>query len=177
VQALTSEAYRQTMKKEAVLSKMDASGLLKDMMKQGFFIRAARIENTKHFQPEVTKAWSDEAFYGWVYQGSQLTTIVGAVLLLVVSFCFVMYPLWPASMKGLVWYAFMALAGFIGFLVALSIIRLILFSVSMFSHPPGIWLFPNLFEDVGFFASFVPLWGWHRVASSKQQTNETDKEK
>ncbi|KAJ2561930.1 Translocation protein S62 [Coemansia sp. RSA 1836] len=30
----------------------------------------------------------------------------------------------------------------------------------MAAAPQGLWIFPNLFEDVGFFESFVPLYGW-----------------
>lgn len=35
-----------------------------------------------------------------------------------------------------------------------------LFVVTVFAVPPGLWLFPNLFEDVGVIDSFKPLWGW-----------------
>jgi translocation protein SEC62 len=55
--------------------------------------------------------------------------------------------------------------GFIGFLIVLAIIRLIVFAITVFTHKPGIWLFPNLFEDVGFFESFVPVWAWHKPSS------------
>ncbi|KAJ2101225.1 Translocation protein S62 [Coemansia sp. RSA 922] len=30
----------------------------------------------------------------------------------------------------------------------------------MVTAPQGLWIFPNLFEDVGFFESFVPLYAW-----------------
>ena len=55
--------------------------------------------------------------------------------------------------------------GLLGLFFAMSIFRLILFCVTVFAAPPGLWLFPNLFEDVGFFDSFKPLWGWQEVSS------------
>jgi len=45
----------------------------------------------------------------------------------------------------------------------------------MFAVPPGIWLFPNLFEDVGFFESFVPLWAWQKVPKGKKKLAITEK--
>lgn len=53
--------------------------------------------------------------------------------------------------------------GLLGLFFAMSIFRLILFCVTVFVVPPGLWLYPNLFEDVGFFDSFKPLWGWQEV--------------
>merc|ERR1712000_299363 len=50
--------------------------------------------------------------------------------------------------------------GLIGLFFVMAIFRLILFAITMFAVPPGLWLYPNLFEDVGFFDSFRPLWGW-----------------
>lgn len=36
--------------------------------------------------------------------------------------------------------------------------------MTVFTVPPGLWLYPNLFEDVGFFDSFRPVWGWQEVS-------------
>jgi hypothetical protein len=54
--------------------------------------------------------------------------------------------------------------GLIGLFFVMAIFRLILFGITMFAVPPGLWLYPNLFEDVGFFDSFRPLWGWQEVS-------------
>jgi translocation protein SEC62 len=54
-------------------------------------------------------------------------------------------------------------------IAVIAVVRLILFVITMFAVPPGIWLFPNLFEDVGFFESFVPLWGWQKVPKGKKK--------
>lgn len=59
-----------------------------------------------------------------------------------------------------VWYLSMASIGLIGLFFAMAIFRLILFGITMFVTPPGLWLYPNLFEDVGFMDSFRPVWGW-----------------
>lgn len=61
--------------------------------------------------------------------------------------------------KG-VYYLSIAAAGFLVFIIALAILRVIIFSlvwVSTFGKH-HLWIFPNLTEDVGFLASFWPLW-------------------
>ena len=76
----------------------------------------------------------------------------------------VMFPLWPVTLRIGVWYLSMAFLGLIGLFFAMAIFRLILFCVTVFAVPPGLWLYPNLFEDVGFFDSFRPVWGWQEVS-------------
>ena len=76
----------------------------------------------------------------------------------------VMFPLWPVKLRIGVWYLSMGLIGLIGLFFAMAVIRLILFCVTVFTVPPGLWLYPNLFEDVGFFDSFKPVWGWQEVS-------------
>ncbi|KAF9326081.1 Translocation protein S62 [Podila minutissima] len=46
-------------------------------------------------------------------------------------------------------------------LMAGLLLLIVLAGVMFPLWPPGIWIFPNLFEDVGFVDSFIPLWGWH----------------
>lgn len=62
------------------------------------------------------------------------------------------------------WYLSMGFLGLIGLFFAMALFRLGLFCVTVFTVPPGLWLYPNLFEDVGFFDSFRPVWGWQEVS-------------
>lgn len=78
----------------------------------------------------------------------------------------VMFPLWPVTLRIGVWYLSMCFLGLIGLFFAMAIFRLILFCATIFTVPPGLWLYPNLFEDVGFFDSFRPVWGWQEVSAS-----------
>lgn len=80
-------------------------------------------------------------------------------------FAVVLFPLWPMVMRQGVWYLSVGLMILLGLFFAMAIFRLILFCVTVFVVPPGLWLFPNLFEDVGVIDSFKPLWGWQEVCS------------
>lgn len=85
---------------------------------------------------------------------------------LVVIMAVVMFPLWPVKLRIGVWYLSMGMLGLIGLFFGMAIFRAILFAVTYFAVPPGLWLYPNLFEDVGFFDSFRPVWGWQEVSPS-----------
>ncbi len=94
---------------------------------------------------------------------------VYAALAILAVFAIVMFPLWPVKMRLGVWYLSMGMLGLIGLFFAMSIFRLILFAITMFAVPPGLWLYPNLFEDVGFFDSFKPVWGWQEEKGKKSK--------
>jgi translocation protein SEC62 len=103
--------------------------------------------------------------YVWLYEGPQWKQKAMAAGALVAIMAVVMFPLWPIMLRQGVWYLSVGMMGLLGLFFAMSIFRLILFCVTVFVIPPGLWLFPNLFEDVGFFDSFKPVWGWQEVLS------------
>lgn len=53
----------------------------------------------------------------------------------------------------------MGILGLIGLLFFAAIFRLILFVATVFTVPPGLWLYPNLLDDVGLLNIFRPVWG------------------
>lgn len=57
-------------------------------------------------------------------------------------------------------YLSIAAAGFLIFIIVLAILRLVFFSLLwlLTTGKLHFWLFPNLTEDVGFFASFWPIY-------------------
>lgn len=107
---------------------------------------------------------NDDLHYVWLYEGPQWRTKLYAVGALILIMTIVMFPLWPVKLRIGVWYLSMGFLGLIALFFAMAIIRLILFCVTVFTVPPGLWLYPNLFEDVGFFDSFRPVWGWQEVS-------------
>ncbi|RKP21383.1 translocation protein Sec62, partial [Rozella allomycis CSF55] len=162
VEALCSPLYLQKCKKGVpITNEKKALEVLSNLLEEGFYVKCKRSGNTRYFEPDVSREFTKEGFYTWVYEGSQWMTILGGVLLLLLAMTFVMFPLWPYTVRNGVWYLGMLAVGFIVFIMFLGVVRLILFVITFFALPPGIWLFPNLFEDVGFFESFVPLYEWH----------------
>lgn len=103
--------------------------------------------------------------YVWLYDGPQWKQKAMAAAVVAGIFAVVLFPLWPIMLRQGVWYLSVGMMGLLGLFFAMSIFRLILFCITVFAAPPGLWLFPNLFEDVGFFDSFKPLWGWQEVSS------------
>lgn len=94
-------------------------------------------------------------YYAWFYEGSQWTTYAGGLLMVVIMLAGVMFPLWPPVMRLGVWYLSIAALGFIGLFFGIAIVRLILYIITIVVASPGIWIFPNLFADVGFVRSLI----------------------
>lgn len=172
IKVLLSEQYKKRKSCFPVTCKEDAEELLQKMLDCGLFIRSISVNGTKFLQPDLSRKWSEEALYAWVLESSQFWTLLGAFGLLLASFGIVMYPLWPASMRNMTWYLMMLLVAFLVFLIVISIIRLIVFGLTYFMMSPGIWIFPNLYEDVSFIDSFIPLWNWNKIESNESKKHD-----
>ena len=122
-----------------------------------------RVKGLWHVKIEQQQDVTDDLHYVWLFEGSQWRQKLYAGGALVIIMAIVMFPLWPVKVRIGVWYLSMGMLGLIGLFFAMAIFRLILFCATVFTVPPGLWLYPNLFEDVGFFDSFRPVWGWQEV--------------
>ncbi|ERS96793.1 translocation protein SEC62 [Sporothrix schenckii 1099-18] len=115
----------------------------------------------------------DDMYYVWLYEGSQVMRKVYAGLALLAIFAVVLYPLWPLRMRQGVYYLSWGFLGLLGLFFLMAIFRVILFCVTYFVLPPGLWLYPNLWEDVSFMDSFRPVWAWHDPnPKKKKKTNK-----
>ncbi|MCJ1245718.1 Translocation protein S62 [Trapelia coarctata] len=111
---------------------------------------------------------AEDLHYVWLWEGPQWRMKLYAVGALALIMTVIMFPLWPVKLRIGVWYLSMGMLGLIGLFFAMAIVRLILFCITVFAVPPGLWLYPNLFEDVGFFDSFRPVWGWQEEKKKKK---------
>lgn len=98
-------------------------------------------------------------YYAWLYDGSQLLLQLSGFGMILLMLAGVMFPLWPASMRVGVWYLSIGVLGLLGAFFGLAVVRLIFWCISLVILRPGVWIFPNLFEDVGFVSS-VAQDGW-----------------
>lgn len=124
-----------------------------------------RVKGLWNVKIEPQQDIEEDLHYIWLYEGPQWKQKLYAAGALAAIMAVVMFPLWPIKLRLGVWYLSMGVLGLIGLFTLMSIFRLILFCITYFAVPPGLWLYPNLFEDVGFFDSFKPLWGWQEVGS------------
>ncbi|THW74171.1 translocation protein [Aureobasidium pullulans] len=193
IRALESPAYEKARAKNPLLppvtDRASAENTFKLLPLSLLALRVSKIEAPAEQQKKkrVKGLWNvkveqqqearDEFHYVWLYEGPQWKTklYAGGALALILAIVF--FPVWPYKMRIGVWYLSMACLGLLGLFFAMAIFRLILFLVTMFTVPPGLWLYPNLFEDVGFFDSFRPVWGWQETADDKKLKKDQKKAK
>ncbi|KAI9778965.1 MAG: Translocation protein S62 [Geoglossum umbratile] len=169
LRALQSPAYATASAKTPALlppvkDRETAENVFKLLPLSLLALRVSKIdphEGHNHAPPKKTKRtkglWTvkieqqqevrDDLHFVWIYEGPQTKQKLYAGGALLIIMAIVMFPLWPIKMRLGVWYLSMAMLGLIGLFFAMSIFRLILFCVTMFAVPPGLWLYPNLFED------------------------------
>ncbi|POS83596.1 hypothetical protein EPUL_003946 [Erysiphe pulchra] len=182
--ALESPAYKQAQKKNPLLPEItDRSSLentfkllplsflalqvskvdpCEDSCNSSGSAKTKRIKGLWTVEIEQQQDCREDLHFVWLYEGPQLKQKLYATGAIASVFIIVMFPLWPVKLRLGVWYLSMGMLVLIGLFFAMAIFRLILFVITMFAVPPGLWLYPNLFEDVGFFDSFRPVWGWQK---------------
>ncbi|KAM9903108.1 hypothetical protein OXX79_003558 [Metschnikowia pulcherrima] len=126
----------------------------------------------------IGKATLDaDAYYAWTYQKPNPYIVLYGFLMLAAVFAVILFPLWPRFMRVGVWYLSMGCLGLLGLFFAMAIVRLIIFVVTFLALPNAFWLYPNLFEDCGFFESFQPLYAWSGTSTKKSKKKKAAKEK
>ena len=125
---------------------------------------AKRTKGLWHVRIEQQQDTNPDLHYAWIYEGPQWRTKAYAGGALAVVLACVMHPLWPMTLRLGVWYLTMGMGALVALFFVMAFFRIILFLATVFTVPPGLWLYPNLFEDVGFFDSFRPVWGWQEVS-------------
>lgn len=112
--------------------------------------------------------------YIWAEDETSSLSIFVGLCIVGIGMLLVMFQIWPVWLRRTASYSKYPIAGFLLLLLFLAVVRLVVFCVTYFSHPPGLWIFPNLFSDCGFFESFVPVYSWASSDSQKKKVEKTD---
>ncbi|GAA5898766.1 hypothetical protein JCM8208_005390 [Rhodotorula glutinis] len=165
IKALRSPAYTKLGTKVPQVDSDDAATqLLHSLIPHTFFLRIQRgpsiSSGVKAVQIVPQQLFAPDEHYVWLVDPNPIRQLALAVAMVAVVLAGVMFPLWPVNMRIGVWYLSVGVLGLIAAFFGLAIVRLVLWLVTKVVARPGIWLFPNLFADVGFVDSFIPTWGW-----------------
>jgi len=175
IKALLSPAYAKKKNVPKVTSEEEATATLASILPYSFYARVRRGDpsgsssSPKQLQVEQIQMFKPEEYYAWFYEGSQLTTYLGGIAMVAVMLAAVMFPLWPPIMRLGVWYLSIGVLGLIGLFIAIAIVRLIFYIITLLVASPGIWIFPKLFADVGVIESFIPFWEWDLPKEKKKK--------
>ncbi|GAA5989440.1 hypothetical protein JCM10908_000475 [Rhodotorula pacifica] len=169
IKALRSPAYAKlkgvpAIDPSAAAGDEPARELLHSMIPHTFFLRIQRgptiSSGVKAVQIVPQQLFAPEEYYVWLVDPNPIRQLLLAIGMVVVVLAGVMFPLWPIKMRIGVWYLSVGVLGLVAAFFGLAIVRLIVWLITKVVARPGIWIFPNLFADVGFVDSFIPLWGW-----------------
>ncbi|KAI4694152.1 uncharacterized protein J4E84_002734 [Alternaria hordeiaustralica] len=197
IRALQSPAYQKARAKNPllpeVIDRASAENCFKLLPLSLLALRVTKVDDHahdghNHAKPKRVKGlWTvkieqhqdanDDNYYIWLYEGSQWKQKLYAVGALLLVITIVLFPLWPLFLRQGVWYLSMGMLGLIGLFFAMAIVRLIIFIITVFTIPPGFWLYPNLFEDVGFFDSFRPVYAWQETPEDIKAKKAAKKER
>ena len=155
--------------------------VMESLIENGFFFKVNKQSGRALAIDTKNQQFTEDGYYIWQWtpRSARLKQQLLSYALVVGVLAVVMFPLWPNFMRVGVWYLSMAGIGFVSLLFIIALLRVLLFGLTAISPGtrPGLWLFPNLFADVGFLDSFVPIWGWHGVDYEKQHIEKYRKQR
>ncbi|KAK9888338.1 hypothetical protein WA026_000593 [Henosepilachna vigintioctopunctata] len=189
-----SEQELKARKKEKKKEIVDSSDVKKDKEKEKVTdAESSVVEGKQEIQSEKEKRkkkirldmHNDQRFvdtldaYVWIYDPIPFHYwIIGTLLVLgAIGVC--LFPLWPPSVRLGVYYLSVAAAGLLVSIIVLAVLRVIIFSLiwilTLGKH--HLWILPNLTEDVGFFASFWPLYNYEYKGGNEKGKDKSKKKK
>ena len=153
VKALLSPAYSSLKNVPKITTETEAVAFLQRTLPYAFYLRVDRQQaqgSSKLLNFSQQQVFAPDGHFAWFYEGSQWTTYVGGVAMVAIMLAGVMFPLWPSTLRLGVWYLSILVLALIGVFFGIAIVRLIFYIITVVATPPGIWIFPQLFADVGF---------------------------
>lgn len=167
---------KETKKKETDAESSHAEGKPEKVVEKQQEKRKRKIRLDMH--PEQIFVDGHEA-YVWIYDPIPMHYWILGVLVVAGAIVVCLFPLWPPALRKGVYYLSVAAAGFLVFILGLAVIRAITFAAVWMctGGKHHFWIFPNLTEDVGFFASFQPLYQHEFRAEGKAQDKKDKKKK
>lgn len=204
MKAVLSPVYAKKKNVPKVTNEEEAVKLLNSIIPFAFYLRVDVQDSAagagsggkapKPLAINPMQQFTAEDRYAWFYEGPMWTTYVGGVAMVVAMLAAVMFPLWPPILRMGVWYLSIGVLGLVGLFMAIAVVRLIFYILTVVIVPPGIWVFPKLFADVGVVClpfiflstknslltitaqieSFIPFWEWDLPKKKKSKKRDTD---
>ncbi|CAG8477902.1 9589_t:CDS:2 [Cetraspora pellucida] len=108
IKALLKESYGKLKNVPKITDEAEASRVLSEVMAHAFYLRVERSggesgARNKPLSVTTAQQWSDDQYYAWFYEGSQLMNYLGGFGLIVIVFAAVLFPLWPPILRDMVW--------------------------------------------------------------------------
>jgi translocation protein SEC62 len=130
------------------------------LLQEGLFLRVEKAKS-RHYRLVPTQTFGPDEYFVWIYQGSQWRTYLIGSGLIAITLAGVMFPLWPVQLRTGVWYLSVTLLGLLGVFFGMVLVRFLIYIATVLVYRgQGLWIFPNLFEDVGIMDSFKPFTAW-----------------
>lgn len=147
-------------KRPAVDSAETAAEVLGLLLAEGLFVRVEKTKS-RHYRLVPTQNFNADGYFVWIYQGPLWKTYLIGGGLIAIVLAGVMFPLWPVQLRTGVWYLSVSLLGLLGVFFAMVFVRFLIYIATVLIYRgQGLWIFPNLFEDVGILESFQPYYAW-----------------
>lgn len=111
----------------------------------------------------ATKSVNASDLYMWSDEKYDFSTLLVGISVIILIFSLVMFKAWPTWLQKYALYIRFPLYAILALYVLALIVRCVVYVITRFTHPPGLWIWPNFLADCGFFESLTPAYAWDTV--------------
>lgn len=160
VQTFTSKDVQSVLTDDSNNSKINK--ILSVLLKQEIIVKVTVLKsNTKNVTINLSKTPSVNDTYIFVNDDTTYLHTLIAVVIIILVLGLICFQVWPSNIRKRVSLFIYPVLAFFIFIGVLAVIRIIVFIFTYFLLADAVWIFPNLFADVGFIDSFIPVWAYH----------------
>lgn len=141
------------------LSPEQLNTILNDLLANNVLVKI-RLQNDNECSVFLSKKTTKDDYFMFVKEESNHFTLFISVLVILAALSLAMFQLWPSKIRYYASFSIYPLSLLIVLVIVVAIIRLIVFCITYFTHPPGLWLLPNLFLDTDFYNTIFPLYAY-----------------
>jgi translocation protein SEC62 len=129
----------------------------------------ANEKNKENVDLFMSKTVNATDVYMWAEEKYDFFSLFIGLSGISLLFAIAMFKAWPIWLQKGVYFLRYPFGVIIGAMLVLIIVRVVVFLVSQFTHPPGLWIYPNLLAECGVLESFVPMYAWNTAESDKKE--------
>lgn len=126
-------------------------------------------KNKEHVDISVSRNVGANDIYMWADEKYDFFSLFIGISVIALIFSFAMFRAWPHKLQKYILYVRYPAYAILGLYALILVVRILVYAITVFSHPPGLWILPNFTAECGFFESFDPWYSWDYPAETEKQ--------
>ncbi|ORD93200.1 hypothetical protein ECANGB1_2801 [Enterospora canceri] len=134
------------------------------LMDEGILFRVEKVDDIS-----AKRHLSGTDLFIWEHEDDSMVHRVLLLLAAAAIGVVALFHFFPRWHRYALYYVRYPVLGFLLFMLVAALVRLAVYTITLFLFREQCWIWPNLFADCGFFESFRPAYEWTKSEKEKEE--------